>query len=386
MKSVCRILTLLMCTGFLSLSKAEIEWKEIGTSVPDLHPVLTFCIADNQKIYLGMENSFIYRSDNLGEDWIFCSWRDPVPVYESNDIVYLGVDSNGIVWAHAMEPMDCCEDGLWRSADHGMHWERMLENQYNDEWYIAVHSGGDLLYGFHDGISVIKTAGYWSDEGWEHILYYQAQNFGIQSLAINDQKHVFYAMTSYPAYVVDLPDAHYSGNLPNFYAKYTGIDSKDILYSCIDQKLNRSMDFLENWTDITPPEREVEYFCLDHRDYLFAGTDQGIYLSEDHGENWSLLGLQEFHITHISVNASGNIVAGASNGGQLRVFLGVENPAIDFLGVLLPASEGYEIPMLEEFRIRWTHLGNVGNEIKIELYEDHVFKNTIAENTGNDGA
>jgi hypothetical protein len=55
------------------------------------------------------------------------------------------------------------------------------------------------------------------------------------------------------------------------------------------------------------------------------------------------------------------------------------------LTVQAPASAGISLPMLEEYQIQWSSQGNVGTEVKIELYENHEFKNIIIERTSNDG-
>ena len=372
--------TILLCTVFSAASMGQdYTWTKL--EVPNGDAIRCAAIGPQDQVYVGMNNGqYVLKTTDMGANWeethCFSYETENTP-----DVYDIEVSPSGIVWASVtagysgwISQLLC---GLCRSMDGGNTWTWESQNPYCDTWWMHMAPNGDIYVGGYDGAVYIYNNG----AGGEYLGPWY--NFGevppygnslgdcvISNVYLyvymDDEWHSFTDRKSY-CYNID--------NLQYIY--YADVSSNGDVY--------RSVDKGDTWVQIRDTNTQVTEIEIDNNNYLYLATADGMAYSKDHGNTWKAGGLNGKKITSLDYNGKGNLVAVVNILGTNYVYFGQNNVIDGYVGFMQPAFAGYELSMLNEFEIRWNWLGNIGDQVRLDLYEDHVFKRNITEQTANDG-
>lgn len=263
--------------GILKSTDAGMTWrKSLDWSYQQQRGVLSLKInpMNSKTIYAGTTEG-LYKSINAGE-----SWEKIFDTLMVTDIIINSADTNKLI--AACGNMESPGNGIYRTSDAGMNWERLengLPSQYGGKAvFSTIPSNPDLIYASIGN-------GYWSGAGtW----LCKTADFGDSWIVVNTKDYATYQ--GWFAHLVvlhrDNPDLLLTA----------GVD----VYKSTDGGVNLSKR--SNWAawyfgrpPLGGPEGPSDYSHADHHVYVlhptnpeivYFGNDGGIFRTTDFGETF----------------------------------------------------------------------------------------------------
>ena len=423
MKVTIRIILYLLIV-YHGLYSEAYNWQIIDTE-PNLK-VTTAELSNTGVIYLGTYGSYILKTGNLGQDWDALAWPknssgDPItwpPV-----VMQIEIDPAGRIWT-------VCEltdpRGLLKSAD-GNTWEIEFWNTDDIPYNLDIVPNNDIYINI-EGIIQFPGESFtrecdivrFSKSGanhWESLLYQDVSTLGcwfnffphgnIQGQVLGNDSYMgavyFYNNGTWES-ITMIHEDNDGYPIPTT-VRYTELNSQGHMFaylsSWVDHGLYRSTDYGMTWEKIgtTCDCSGNENLTIDANDILYLASGGNIYRSVDNGDSWEDIGFSGPNIYSMAVNDQGNIIVlskitGESDEGFPKPYYYLTDydlyygqvPVSGTITITSPGPADTEINMLESTMIQWNYTGNVGNHVRIDLYQDNTFIKTITPQTPNDYA
>jgi photosystem II stability/assembly factor-like uncharacterized protein len=202
------------------------------------------------------------------------------------------------LWVVPWEPslmLARTRNGLFRSADGAVSWQRVDEALNGRPDAITAAPGGPIYLGMSTG-EVLR-----SEDGATWHSWGALPRDGLFHTLVVDPRDPLslYAGTHYGLYHSEDGGRSWRqiGDVGHFRAKTLAQDSDGVLYLGNDDGVYRSTDGGEQWDfrGAGLPLRMVQTIGVapDNPSRLYAGTDAGIYRSDDSGVSWQAIGWED---------------------------------------------------------------------------------------------
>ena len=255
-------LILIFLTGFFSFSSGQDFWEQLD--IPDSVELNDFTIDQNSIVFLGT-NKGIYKTEDDGENWLFCNFNNSstdLSVSISNTIYVIGIETPNAA--------------LYLSEDTGNTWQMINPGHLP---VVRLITFSDSLIFYTTGGSIYKSI----DRGytWENVF----TSTGLE---------IFYDIIQ--------KDGLLFGGAIDFILNDLG---------GVYQSNNQG----DSWEQNGLIGYGISSLALDINDNLLAGSRLnyfGVYQSDDNGLSWNNL-LAEHIITSIAVDSYGGIYAGCDS-------------------------------------------------------------------------
>ena len=246
-------------------------------------------IARGSKIVATSGNG-VFISDNNGLTWNAANndsieYGTPFSVNLTDNYIFIGT----------------IFDGLFRSPDNGMHWER-INTGITSEMIHSLYTKNNILYAGSSGGGIYKS--------YDNGINWSQSNHGINN-----------------SFVISITG---SGN--NIYA----LNRDDGLYKSTDNGIN--------WNKLNSTMNNMYIFnIIAKSNYVFALTNDGIYRSDDYGNNWikSNNGIDTTNPATCITTVGNSLIAGREWGGG--IFMSNNNGSDWVLNTNVPETSYYPI-------------------------------------------
>jgi len=237
-------------TGVLKSSDAGLTWVSRSTGLPAANAISLALDTANNDLYLGLENSTLYKSTNDGNSWTEVLKADTnghhftgITVNTVNGDVYAVTDGSGV----------------YRSVDSGASWSRLNTGLNSLVATSIAVDGGNVYASVFDGVS---------------------SNPGVYRLN-----------------TTSLAWGPVSNGLTSSFVNKVIVDAgtASVLYAITESGIFKSTDDASSWQAASTglgPGVAVISMLIDSNDssILFAGTSTGeIYKSADAAQSWTAL-------------------------------------------------------------------------------------------------
>ena len=258
--------------GFYRSTDEGQNWIQINSGLP-VDNVSCLIVKSNGYIFVGYENSGIFRSTNNGNSWQGVSYS------LDTDITALDLNQSGHIYASVLN------SGIIKSTSNGDFWYKITNGIINlTITAIANNINGDILAGTDGGGLYIST-----NQGlnWTHtdISYYE--DYTINDFKTNSQGHIFAALGVY-------------------------------IYPVVARSTNGGYSWSSASSGII--DDAIQCLNVDHNGFLYAGGFQKVYISTNNGGHWNYVtnGLPNRWVFAVAINQSNHIFAGTYGGGMYR--------------------------------------------------------------------
>jgi photosystem II stability/assembly factor-like uncharacterized protein len=351
---------LLIVTGAFGQILNGLEWRSIGPAatggrITDIDAART--VGQPAEIYVATASGGIFKSVNEGVSWI--PVFDHVDAMMSIGAVAIAPSNHSVVWAGTGEAdnrqSSSWGDGVYKSTDGGLNWQRTGLEETRHVGRIAVHPNDPNtvyvaavghLWGSNPERGVFKT----TDGGstWKKVLF-RDENTGAIDLAMDpkDPNVVFAALyqrqrkgwgfngvgpgsgifrtTDGGATWVELKNGLPRGDKGRIGLAISPVDHR-VVYAIVEAEqggLFRSADAGETWEHLTALNPRPVYYsriALDPKDanrvYLM-GSNRGLYISDDGGRAFRDIFSQvhgEDHAMWIDPENNNHLIIGGDGG------------------------------------------------------------------------
>lgn len=265
-------------------------WQKITSDIS----VFDIIYGGQQNIYFSgneYSNSYFYKSEDFGVTWTRLG-DGSLRLYR------LAMDSTGVLWGGSDV------GGIYTSTDQGEHWVCVLSS--NDKiicvtvspqnWIWAGTTEGKVIYSSDHGIS------------WN---YSDLTNCIIWSINAKNPNFIFAGNAI--GQIFKSADEGVNWQIvynDDLWLTIGGIvlDSANVIYASVYNKIVKSTDNGDNWTQINAPGVENLYMDLYHKFYGAPG-----YGSTDNCQTWTFIGPQ-YHIARSFCFGDSLIFTGTSQG------------------------------------------------------------------------
>jgi len=222
-------------------------------------------------------------------------------------------NSNGDIFAGS----DYNQKGVYRSTDGGMLWHQSSNGIYltdrQVDWMVVDDSSYIIIgTNSHIGARIYKSTD--NGDSW-----FETENLGGSSCAVNDSGHIYVGNTGYAQYSVSKDGGytwtHYSH--PSPFINCVTINDSGHIFIGGNYTGYRSKDYGANWTTLSLPDG-INSIAVAPNGNLFAGCSReyagnsGVYRSTDNGDSWAPVkeGFRVYASHNIIINGNGDIIVG----------------------------------------------------------------------------
>jgi len=379
--------SILLCLISAADIMSTYTWQSIPC--PYTSDIRSFAINPDGHIFIGLTGdtnaNYMYRTEDNGATWVLSTWdyvdlfplKNFAPFNYYPDIKQVLIAQTGIVYAVAegyREGMGTINysvyNGVFRSKDNGSTWEYIYYDHLGSQFNASLNSNGviyvapyeDIYCSFDEGDTWICCG-----PGSSYIIRHEVNNTG-QILADN----YFYSTDGWKT----------TPTLPC--TECYGINQYGLYYGCNGVHYSEGLDINsgDTWVSIGLTNKSVYDLFMCATGAIYAATDDGLWYTDDNGTTWSQLGLAGLNIRGINMVNPQQIIVKTN---QNALYLGTPDAAPAAINITYPNAAGISIERLSKCYITWNSVGNVGADVKIELYLGNNLIKTISDNTPNDG-
>lgn len=291
----------------LSFCVNQINAQWIPTSGPSGGEVQYVTATSDQIVYAATRASGIYKSTNMGSDWVQAN--EGLTGLNVNTIIF---DSLGNLYASVMG------HGVFKSVDQGTTWQPMTQGLSNlNIASLAINSQDDLFAGATNDFSSFGGVYKSTDQGetWQLLQLNEGLLIEDITLAISPNDVIWAGLDGELHQSTDggtnWQSVSINGIMPfvlsigfnNDNDVFVGLNFGDGLFSSTDNGIT--------WTNILYEEVN-SIVTVDNNDLYVATRSNGIMKSTDTGNNWETInnGLNSTYINCLCTHLENTIFAG----------------------------------------------------------------------------
>ena len=311
-KAKLTFLIIIMLTLFQMNALAQIFWLQTnGTESRHVKSIITNV---SEYYFAGTIDSGVYRSSDNGAKWC----KKANDSLTNNTVQVLLNKSNKIIFAGTRG------GGVFRSSNYGNSWQKVnngLIYPYINS--LVVTSTGFLLAGttLH-GIFRSENNG----DRWEKIENNALTSSTVFALVINRENSHIFAGTFGPGIFRSIDDGNswkpVNEGLSNFDINSLAFNDEGHLFAGTSEGVYRSINEGDLWnrSDSGLPNVSIKAFAINKNKHIFAATESGVFRSTDNGNTWAKFsaGLPDYPILTVATDTSGRLFAGTAGGGVYR--------------------------------------------------------------------
>ena len=276
-------ITLILVLCFFVNAQQDIWQQTFG---PETGSVTSFARDTSGHIFVGTDESFMFRSDNNGQ-----SWRALDSGGAPDRVECLLIPDGITIYAGT-------SNGIYKSTDNGDTWTDIsdisLGMQFWRIYALGTNSLGDILLGAGGALGIYKS----TDDGntWTKVVHGLSLNDAsrVEGLALSSTGEVYASVYNSGVYMSNDNGDNWTSigdGLPDFENLYDIIcsDNSNLFVAIDGQGIYRTSNNGTSWQQvnngISPLNTKVLAIAPDG-DILCGIQSANVFLSDDEGENW----------------------------------------------------------------------------------------------------